>query len=138
MDIEEKLILHVACGALADDWSECQYSMFRIVDGEQNPVSLKKAVSRYASGEKGRAGLRLSISQTCDSQKPPFHPPSIQSRLFFSKSFSSFSLFVLPKHLAGSRGVFLLPPDCKVHGSGLAGDILHECGTIFTPGAALF
>ncbi len=33
----------------------------------------------------------------------------------FSKSFSSFSLFVLPKHLAGSRGVSMLPPDCKAH-----------------------
>lgn len=90
-------------------------NMFRVVDGEQHPVSLKKTVSRYASGERGQAGLRLPISQTCDSQKPPFHPPSIQSRLFFFRSFSSFSFFMLPKHLAGSRGVSLLPPDCRAH-----------------------
>lgn len=27
LDIEEQLILHVACGMLADDISECQYAL---------------------------------------------------------------------------------------------------------------
>lgn len=114
MDIEQKMESYMQPVARWQMTGMC-VNMFRIVDREQHPVSLKKAVSRYASGEKGQAGLRLSISQTCDNQKPPFHPPSIQFLLFFSKSFSSFSLLLLPKHLAGSRGVSLLPPDCKAH-----------------------
>lgn len=74
------------------------------VDGEQHPVSLKKAVSRYTSGKRGQAGLRLSISQTCDSQKAPFHPPSIQPRLFFRSLSLPFLSFCSPNTSQGREG----------------------------------
>ncbi len=110
MDIEEKLILHVACGALADDWSECQY----VPDCRRRTasrVTKEGCQSLCIWGERPEAFYQLDPWQPKTTFSSTFHSVSA----LFSKSFSSFSLFVRPKHLAGSREVFLLPPDCKAH-----------------------
>lgn len=107
------LILHVACGALADDWSECQYvpsCRWRTASCVTKEVCQSLCIRGERTG-RPEASYQPDLWQPKTTFSSTFH--TVLS--LFSRSFSSFSYFMLPKHLAGSRGVSLLPPDCRAH-----------------------